>query len=75
MDVCLEILKEQINNLKENYYCFIGACNNMMEFSNYTVMDERLKNKENIVELKQVNEKLKFLYQQMLKVKEDISDL
>ena len=40
MDTCLDILNEQIKTIKENYYNFMGSFTNLLEFSNYTVMDE-----------------------------------
>lgn len=75
MDTCLDILREQIKNLKENYYNFMGSFTNMLEFSNYTVMDESNRIPIYTKQYKQINAKLKNLYQQILELREEISNL
>lgn len=75
MDTCLDILREQIKNLKENYYNFMGSFTNMFEFSNYTVMDESNKIPIYTKQYKQINAKLKKLYQHLLELREEISNL
>ena len=62
MDTCLDILREQIKNLKENYYNFMGSFTNMFEFSNYTIMDESNRIPIYTKQYKQINAKLKKLY-------------
>ena len=73
MNVCLEILGEQIENMKENYFCLIGGCQNMLEFSNYTIMSG-IKEK-NYRKLKMVNDRIKKLYEHLIEIKEDIIKL
>jgi hypothetical protein len=73
METSLEILKEQIENLKKEYYVLIGQCNNVMEFSNYTVSPERDINDKTLA--KSLNDKIKNLYQYMLDLREEIEKL
>ena len=75
MDTCLDILREQIKNLKENYYNFMGSFTNMFEFSNYTIMDESNRIPIYTKQYKQLNAKLKKLYQHLLELREEISNL
>lgn len=75
MDTCLDILREQIRNLKENYYNFMGSFTNMFEFSNYTIMDESNRIPIYTKQYKQINAKLKKLYQHLLELREEISNL
>ncbi len=75
MDTCLDILREQIKNLKENYYNFMGSFTNMFEFSNYTIMDESNRIPIYTKQYKQINAKLKKLYQHLLELREEISNL
>jgi len=75
MNVCLEILVEQIKNFKENYYGLVGACINMLEFSNYTVMENRLKCKRDIKSLRKINDNLKLLRDEMRNLKDFIDKL
>ena len=73
MNVCIEILEEQIGNMKENYFCLIGGCQNMLEFSNYTIMNG---NKErNYRKRKVINNRIRKLYEHLLAVREDIIKL
>ena len=75
MDTCLDILREQIKNLKENYYNFMGSFTNMFEFSNYTIMDESNRIPIYTKQYKQINAKLKKLYQHLFELREEISNL
>ena len=75
MDTCLDILREQIKNLKENYYNFMGSFTNMFEFSNYTIMDGSNRIPIYTKQYKQINAKLKKLYQHLLELREEISNL
>ena len=75
MDTCLDILREHIKNLKENYYNFMGSFTNMFEFSNYTIMDESNRIPIYTKQYKQINAKLKKLYQHLLELREEISNL
>lgn len=75
MDTCLEILNEQIKTIKENYYNFMGSFTNLLEFSNYTVMDEGNRIPIYTKQYKQINSKLKILYQNILELKEVIDQI
>ena len=75
MKVALEILNEQINNLKENYYCLIGSCANILEFSNYTVMDKRYRDARYFSECEKLNKKLKELNYELLSLRDKINNL
>lgn len=75
MDNSLDILKEQINNIKENYYCFTGSYTNILEFSNYTIMDEGNRIPIYTKQYKIINNKLKMLYEHILELREEISKL
>ena len=75
MDTCLDILNEQIKTIKENYYNFMGSFTNLLEFSNYTVMDEGNRIPIYTKQYKQINSKLKILYQNILELKEVIDQI
>lgn len=75
MDTFLDILREQVKNLKENYYNFMGSFTNMFEFSNYTIMDESNRIPIYTKQYKEINAKLKKLYQHLLELREEISNL
>jgi len=75
MNASLEILNEQIENLKENYYLLLGGCQNILEFSNYTVMDKRYIDKTKFNQYKEINIKLKKLFLYMNDLKEKIKEI
>jgi len=69
----LKILYHQVDALKENYYCLIGSCINILDFSNYTVMyDKEREDREECLEL---NRRIKDLYEQLQKVRDNIVKL
>ena len=73
MDLCIEILEEQINAMKENYYCLIGACTNLFEFSSYTVFNKEKTDNSQKYEL--LYKKIKVLREKMLQLRDDIANL
>ncbi len=75
MDVCLEILTEQIDIIKANYYELIGQCRNMFEFSNYAVISSEKKSKTSQKKNKIINERTKNLYQTLLDLQSTIDEL
>ena len=75
MDTCLDILKEQIENLKGNYNCFIGSYTNLLEFSNYTIMDEDNRIPIYTKQYKTINKNLKRIYEELLTIRDEISNL
>lgn len=75
METCLEILKEQVNNLKANYFNFMGSFTNMFEFSNYTMIKINDNENKYINEYKEINSKLKKLHTQILELGDEIVKL
>mgnify|MGYP007045648009 FL=1 len=75
METCLEILKEQVNNLKANYFNFMGSFTNMFEFSNYTMIKINDNENKYIDEYKEINSKLKNLHTQILELGDEIVKL
>lgn len=75
METCLEILKEQVNNLKANYFNFMGSFTNMFEFSNYTMIKINDNENKYIDEYKEINSKLKNLHSQILELGDEIVKL
>lgn len=76
MDVCLEILNEQIKNFKESYIGLVGAYQGVLEFSNYSI-DSRYSNRVQMYQkqLQSINDKLKGLYEHLLDLKNEVSKL
>ena len=75
METCLEILKKQVNNLKANYFNFMGSFTNMFEFSNYTMIKANDIGNKYIKEYKEINSKLKNLHKQILELGDKIIKL
>ena len=75
METCLEILKEQVNNLKANYFNFMGSFTNMFEFSNYTMIKINDNQNKYIDEYKEINSILKYLHTQILELGDEIVKL
>ena len=75
METWLEILKEQVNNLKANYFNFMGSLTNMFEFSNYTMIKINDNENKYIDEYKEINSKLKNLHTQILELGDEIVKL
>ena len=75
METCLEILKKQVNNLKANYFNFMGSFTNMFEFSNYTMIKINDNENKYIDEYKEINSKLKNLHTQILGLGDEIVKL
>lgn len=75
MDTCLEILKEQIQILKLNYFNFMGSFTNMFEFSNYTMIKINDNKNQYTEDYKKINLKLKNLHTQILELGDEIAKL
>lgn len=73
MDVCLEILREQIKALKFNYYSLIGRASEVLEFSNYTLLSETdVHDKSNAVKF---NREIKQIYDDLTSIRDNIYNL
>lgn len=70
MNVCLDILSEQVEIIKENYFGLLGSCTNMLEFSNYSVSNGR--KSRDYMKCKRLNNRIKKLYDNMVAIREDI---
>ncbi len=75
VDTCLEILKEQIQILKLNYFNFMGSFTNMFEFSNYTMIKINDNKNQYTEDYKKINLKLKNLHTQILELGDEIAKL
>lgn len=77
MDVCLEILNEQVKNFKENYIGLVGAFEGILEFSNYTVDTKYSGNRKPISQkqLNEMNKNLRDLHIQLLDLRDKVSKL
>lgn len=75
MDTCLEILKEQIQILKLNYFNFMGSFTNMFEFSNYTMIKINDNKNQYTGDYKKINLKLKNLHTKILELGDEIAKL
>lgn len=75
MDTCLEILKEQIQILKLNYFNFMGSFTNMFEFSNYTMIKINDNKNQYTEDYKKINLKFKNLHTQILELGDEIAKL
>lgn len=75
MDTCLEILKEQIQILKLNYFNFMGSFTNMFEFSNYTMIKINDNKNQYTEDYKKINLKLKNLHTKILELGDEIAKL
>lgn len=75
VDTCLEILKEQIQILKLNYFNFMGSFTNMFEFSNYTMIKINDNKNQYTEDYKKINLKLKNLHTQILELGDKIAKL
>ena len=75
MDTCLEILKEQIQILKLNYFNFMGSFTNMFEFSNYTMIKINDNKNQYTEDYKKKNLKLKNLHTKILELGDEKAKL
>ena len=75
VDTFLEILKEQIQILKLNYFNFMGSFTNMFEFSNYTMIKINDNKNQYTGDYKKINLKLKNLHTKILELGDEIAKL
>lgn len=75
VDTFLEILKEQIQILKLNYFNFMGSFTNMFEFSNYTMIKINDNKNQYTEDYKKINLKLKNLHTKILELGDEIAKL
>ncbi|MBO6087055.1 hypothetical protein J6P92_01745 [bacterium] len=73
MNVCLDILTEQVEIMKENFFGLFGGCANMLEFSNYSISKGR--KSRDYMRCKRLNNRIKKLYDDMESICEDIRNL
>ncbi len=75
MNVCLEILNEQVKNFKENYIGLVGAFEGILEFSGYAV--ESTHNTVPIYQkqIEKINKNLRNLHEQLLELRDEVSKL
>lgn len=75
MDSCIEILREQVETLKEIYYGFKGSYENLLTFSNYTVTNTDNKRPIFIREYRKINKNLKGIYDKVMDMRDEIAKL
>lgn len=75
MDTCIEILREQVEALKEIYYGFKGSYENLLTFSNYTVTSTGNKLPIYIKEYKKINDKLRNIQDKIIDMRDEIAKL
>ena len=75
VDTFLEILKEQIQILKLNYFNFMGSFTNMFEFSNYTMIKINDNKNQYTGDYKKINLKLKNLHTKILELGDELAKL
>lgn len=72
MDAALEILEEQFKALRDEVIHFVGASQNILEFTNYITMDIVFVEKDDKIKFKKLNKRLNKFYKKVVKLQETI---
>ena len=60
-----EIVKEQYESLQEEFTCFIGYTRQLLELTNYVIMDKVNVDEKSFEEVKIINGKLQNIYDKL----------